>query len=429
VGDSEVRSVLIVGACQAGVHVAVSLREQGYQGSITMVSAEAHLPYNRPPLSKALLKGEIVADSLVLRSREFYEDQGIDLVLGERVLSLTRAGEEGAGLARTDAGRIIDFDRVALTVGSRPRRLAVPGADADGVLYLRDMDDAVTLRDRLAEASRIVVVGGGFIGLEVAASARLLGKHVTVVLPAQRLMARAVGEAAAEFFRTEHESHGVRIRTQLSVTEVISDSKGAVRGIRTSDGDVLAADLVIVGIGADPRVELAEEFGLAVDNGIKVDEHALASDGYTVAAGDCANMPNPLSHGRGAERMRLESLNNATEQAKVAAASLVGARTPYRTIPWFWSDQFDHKLQVAGVAAGFDHLVLRGAVEERRFSVLYYAGPELIAAECVNSPADFALIRGAMLRGHTIPEQVAADATISLRGSAVPLEPELLETA
>jgi 3-phenylpropionate/trans-cinnamate dioxygenase ferredoxin reductase subunit len=242
-------------------------------------------------------------------------------------------------------------------------------------------------------------------------------------------MARAVGETSAEIFRAEHEARGVDVRTQTSVTEVLGDHGGAVRGVRTSDGDELAADLVIVGIGADPRVELAEQFGLAVENGIIVDEHAVASDGFTVAAGDCANMPNPLSHGRGASRMRLESLNNATEQAKVAAASLIGEKTPYKTIPWFWSDQYDLKLQVAGVADGFDHVVVRGVVEDRRFSVLYYAGREVVAVECVNNPADFAIIRGAMLRGHTIPEQVAADPTFSLRGTAVPVEPELLETA
>jgi 3-phenylpropionate/trans-cinnamate dioxygenase ferredoxin reductase subunit len=427
--ESAVRSVLIVGACQAGVQVAASLRDYGYQGAITLVSAETHPPYQRPPLSKALLKGEISADALVLRSAEFYDDQGIELVLGERVISVTRAGEGGAGLGRTDAGRLIDFDRLALTVGSRPRRLVVPGADLDGVLYLRDIDDAVSLRGRLSRADRIVVVGGGFIGLEVAASARLMGKDVRVVLPAERLMARAVGETSAEIFRAEHEARGVDVRTQTSVTEVLGDHGGAVRGVRTSDGDELAADLVIVGIGADPRVELAEQFGLAVENGIIVDEHAVASDGFTVAAGDCANMPNPLSHGRGASRMRLESLNNATEQAKVAAASLIGEKTPYKTIPWFWSDQYDLKLQVAGVADGFDHVVVRGVVEDRRFSVLYYAGREVVAVECVNNPADFAIIRGAMLRGHTIPEQVAADPTFSLRGTAVPVEPELLETA
>lgn len=427
--ESGARSVLIVGACQAGVQIAASLREYGYQGHITMVSDETHLPYQRPPLSKALLKGEVTADSLILRSPDFYEQQGIDLVLGERILSVTRTGDRGEGVARTDAGRLIDFDRVALTVGSSPRRLGVPGADAHGVLYLRNMDDAVTLGECLSQAKQVVVVGGGFIGLEVAASARLLGKEVSVVLPADRLMARAVGEVASDFFRGEHEARGVRVHTQTSVSEVLADCDGAVRGILTTRGAEIPADLVVVGIGADPRVGLAAQFGLTVDDGIVVDEYAVASDGYTVAAGDCANMPNPLSHGHGAERMRLESLNNATEQAKIAAASLTGKRTPYLTVPWFWSDQYDLKLQVAGVADGFDHVVLRGDVTERRFSVLYYAGAALIAAECVNSPADFTLIRGAMLRGHTIPERVAEDRAVSLRGAAVPLDIELLKSA
>lgn len=428
--DTEVvTSVLIVGACQAGVQIATSLRELGYTGTITMVSAESHQPYQRPPLSKALLKGDAEVDSLLLRSKEFYIEQNIELVLGERITSLHRTDANGHGIARTDTGRLVAFDRLALAVGSRPRRLRVPGADADGVLYLRDADDAFALKERLAHAERIVVVGGGFIGLEVAASARVFGKQVSVVLPSERLLARAVGKTTANFFRAEHERHGVEVKTGSTVKEITMDRRGRARSVITGSGDRIEADLVVVGIGADPRVELAEEFGLHVDNGIRVDAHSVASDGFTVAAGDCANMPNPLLHGYGAERLRLESVNNATEQAKVAAASIAGVPTPYRTIPWFWSDQFDLKLQVAGVADGYETVVVRGSTAARKFSVLYYVGDELIAAECVNSPADFTAIRGAMLRGNTIPPEVASDATVSLRGAAVPVRQVFLETA
>lgn len=427
--EPEVSSILIIGACQAGVQIASSLRELGYAASITMVSAESHPPYQRPPLSKSLLKGETGIDSLLLRTAEFYEEQQIDLILGERVTSLVRTGSSGQGIAETDTGRRIAFDRLALAVGSRPRQLCVPGADADGVLYLRDAEDAFALKHRLQDAHNVVVVGGGFIGLEVAASARLLGKQVSVVLPSDRVLARAVGATTAEFFRKEHEARGVTVRTGDAVVEIITDPDGNATSVLTASGDRIDADLVVVGVGADPRVELAEEFGLQVNDGIRVDEHSVASDGYTVAAGDCANMPNPLAHGHGPERLRLESVNNATEQAKVAAASLVGAPTPYRTIPWFWSDQFDIKLQVAGVADGYDTVVSRGSVEDRKFSILYYVGDELIAAECINSPADFTAIRGAMLRGNTIVPERAIDAAVSLRGAATPVDRALVTTA
>lgn len=421
-------SILIVGACQAGVQIASSLRDFGYEGVITMIGAETHPPYQRPPLSKALLKGEAGVEDLFLRSEEFYREQRIELVLGERVTSLER-GIGGTGIARTDAGRAVAFDRLALAVGSRARRLQVPGVESDGVLYLRDADDAFALKRRLVDARRIVVVGGGFIGLEVAASARTLGKEVAVVLPSERLLARAVGSVTGEFIRDEHVSRGVRIATGHAVTRVVADESGAVVGVITAAGEELGADLVIVGIGADPRVELGRQFGLVVEGGIQVDAHAVASDGHTVAAGDCTNMPNPLVHGHGAERLRLESVNNATEQAKVAAASLLQAPTPYRTIPWFWSDQYDVKLQVAGIPDGHDDVVIRGEVSGRKFSVLYYLRGELMAVECINNPAEFTQLRGALLRGLSLARDVAADTTISLRQALASPARELRESA
>lgn len=420
-------SILIVGACQAGVQLASSLRERGHAGPITLVGAEHHLPYQRPPLSKALLTGDADVNTLVLRSADFYEQQQIALVLGDRVERLERTGDAGAGVATTATGRQIAFDRLALAVGSRARKLAIPEGDLDGIVYLRDADDALQLKKRLDAASNVVIVGGGFIGLEVAASARKLGKAVTVVLPNDRILARAVGREAAEFIAGEHRRRGVRILTRASVVQIHGDDR--VEDVELASGEHVSADLVIVGIGADPRIELAEQFGLDVDNGIVVDEHALASDGWTVAAGDCANMPNPLVHGVGSARLRLESVNNATEQAKIAAASLVGDLTPYRTIPWFWSDQFDLKLQVAGVIADHDHVVVRGDVSTGRFTVFYYYAGSLIAAECVNNPVEFMAVRGALLRGNTIPPEAAVDLDANLKQSAVPAVTVQLQSA
>jgi 3-phenylpropionate/trans-cinnamate dioxygenase ferredoxin reductase component len=414
---------LIVGASQAGVQVASTLRELGYAEPITIVGAELHPPYQRPPLSKALLQGELTTDALLFRSPQFYAEQRIELALGERISSVERS-PDGSGIAFSESGRQFPFDQLALTVGARARRLPIPGEELAGVRYLRDAEHALALRDELTGAQDVVIVGGGFIGLEVAASARKLGKDVTVVLADDRLMSRAVGEPVSDFFREAHTRRGVALHFSVALTRFVDDGTGRVGAVELADGRQLKADLVVIGIGAAPRTELAERLGLAVQNGILVDEHGVASDGTTVAAGDCVSCPSPVTGPF--ERLRFESVNTAVEQAKVAAATLAGTPVAYRTPPWFWSDQFDLKLQVAGLSQGYDHFVLRGDPGVEKFSVLYYRDGRLAAVECVNSPLDFMAVRSALSSGRSVPAELAADVSVPLKKllrSDVPLPP------
>jgi 3-phenylpropionate/trans-cinnamate dioxygenase ferredoxin reductase subunit len=404
---------LIIGASQAGVQVACSLRELGFEDPITIVGAETHMPYQRPPLSKALLSGTMTPADLIFRSEDFYRDASIDLVLGERVTDISTR-PDGSGSATTQSGRQLAFDKLALAVGVRARRLQVPGAGADGVLYLRDADDALELKSRLSTAQNVVVIGGGFIGLEVAASASKLGKNVSVLCSGTRLMGRAVGELTSQFFTGAHLSQGVDLRFGIEV-ESILQSNGRAIGVRTTDGSVIDAELIVIGIGAEPRVELAEQLGLDIDDGIVVDEFSRASDGFTVATGDCANFPNPLSTGHGPKRLRWESVNNAIEHAKVAAATVAGFSEPYRAVPWFWSDQFDIKLQVAGVSTDHDATVTRGDPSAGKFSVLYYWKGRLVAADCINSPLDFLAVKSALAADKTIPMDLAGDVGTPLK--------------
>lgn len=390
---------LVVGASQAGLQLAVSLRQAGATEPLILLGAEPYPPYQRPPLSKAFLSGAVGLPSLAFRTPAFYEQQGIDLVTGERVMELSFPPEASAGTATTDAGRTLGFDRLALTVGARPRRLTVPGGDLEGVYYLRDVDDAGRLRTALAAAGRVVVIGGGFIGLEAAAVARSVGRPVTVVEAADRLISRAVAPPVSDFYRDVHTRRGVTVLTGAAVTE-LTGQDGRVTGVRLADGGELPVDLVLVGIGVMPRTELAEQLGLACGGGILVDRYARTSDPRVVAAGDCTVLPNPLS---GTGLVRLESVQNAVSQAKVAAATLAGREEPYTGVPWFWSDQYDLKLQIAGLSAGWDEVVVRGDPATERFSALYYGQGRLLAVDAVNAPADYLVVRKALSTGATIP--------------------------
>jgi 3-phenylpropionate/trans-cinnamate dioxygenase ferredoxin reductase subunit len=408
-----VSGTLIIGASQAAVQLAVSLRELGDTSPITMVGAEIHPPYQRPPLSKEFLTGTAGRESLAFRTAAFYADAGIEVICGERVtdLALSSDGRPGSGLARTASGRELPFDRLAITVGARPRRLTIPGADLDGILYLRDLDDAERLRARLADASRVVVVGGGFIGLEAAAVARAQGKDVTVVEAAERLIPRAVAPIVSEFYRQAHERRGTEVLLSTAVAG-FSGENGSVTGVLLADGTELPADLVMVGVGVVPRTELAEQIGLECDGGIVVDAQARTSVPSVVAAGDCTVLPHPLT---GVGRVRLESLHNAVHQASVAAATLVGAPAETRSVPWFWSNQGQLRLQIAGLSTGFDSFVVRGDMDAEKFSVLYYRDGELLAVDAVNNPVDYMVVRKALTLGVSIPSDLAADSATPLK--------------
>jgi 3-phenylpropionate/trans-cinnamate dioxygenase ferredoxin reductase component len=403
---------LIIGASQAGLQLAVSLRELGDTAPITLVGAEVHPPYQRPPLSKEYLTGTAEGDTLAFRSPSFYDEQDIELVCGERVteLSLDPAGS-GGGTARTANGLEFEFDRLALTTGASPRRLDIPGADLGGINYLRDLDDARQLRSSLAQASRVVVVGGGFVGLEAAAVARAQGKEVTVVEAADRLIARAVAPVVSEFYKEAHERRGTRVLLSTGVTG-FSGEDGRVSAVVLADGTELPADLVMVGVGVVPNTELAEQIGLEVDGGIVVDKYARTSNPAVVAAGDCTVLPHPVT---GEGRVRLESVNNAVTQAATAAATLTGKLEVVPNVPWFWSNQGDLRLQIAGLAAGFDDFVVRGEPDNERFSVLYYRDGQLLAVDAVNSPGDYMVVRKALTQGSTIPAEHAKDAETPLK--------------
>jgi 3-phenylpropionate/trans-cinnamate dioxygenase ferredoxin reductase component len=399
--------VLIVGGGQAALHLASALRDLGWQAAVTIVGEEDRAPYQRPPLSKAFLSGDADPATLEFRSAERYAADRITVLTGRRVTGVRPGAAETA-----DGGRL-EFGRLALATGSRPRRLTVPGADLAGVCYLREVGDALELRARLAAAQRVLVVGGGFIGLEAAAGAAAKGKAVTVVEAADRLIGRVVAPVVSDFYAAAHRRRGVEVLLGTGVSQ-FAGAGGTVTGAHLSDGSFVPADVVVIGIGAEARTELAEQLGLACAGGIVVDACARTSDPAIVAVGDCAVTPHPAAADGGL--VRFESFGHATDHAKVAAATLAGVPAPYDAVPWFWSDQGTLKLQIAGLSAGFDQTVLRGDLGEERFSVLYYRDGGLIAVHAVNAPRDYLAVRRALAAGQDIPAEVAADASQPLGG-------------
>ncbi len=411
--------ILIIGANQSGVQLAISLRATGFTESITLLGEEDHRPYQRPALSKEFLQDKIDKERLIFRSNEYWEENNIRLVKGVRIERIEK-NDDGSGVAY-GAGQEFAFRRLALAVGARPRRLDLPGATLEGVTYLRNADDALALKAMIGSVTDAVVVGGGFIGLEAACSLHDLGKNVTVLEYGPRLIGRAVGEETAAFFLEQHRSRGVNIVLDARMKQFVGKD-GKLSGIELEDGTVIPAQLVIVGIGVIPNTELAADLGLDINNGIVVDKHAVASDGTTIAIGDVANIPNPIPGSPADERIRLESVNNAIEHAKIAAYSLVGQPEAYAGIPWFWSNQGDLKLQIAGLTLGYDSTVIRQDPEKKKFSVLYYRGDNIIAADCVNAPLDFMAVRSALSRNQNIPADLAADISQPLKKLAVDLE-------
>ena len=406
--------LLIIGASQSGVQLAISLRALGFEEPITLLGEENHRPYQRPALSKEWLQGEVGNESLIFRSAEYWAEHNVTIVKDQRIVRVDRTPtpeHSGSGVAVAESGDEFPFARLALTVGARARKLGVDGADLAGVVYLRNADDALALKAMVGEATDVVVVGGGFIGLEAASSLKKMGKNVVLLEHGPRLVGRAVGEETAQFFLDAHRERGLDIRLEARISRLVPGPTGdggkAVAGVERAGAggttEVLPAQIVLVGIGVIPNTELAEQMGLAVDNGIVVDSHALASDGTTVAVGDCANMPNPVPGSPAGERIRLESVNNAIEHAKVAAYSLMGRREEYAGIPWFWSNQADLKLQIAGLSMGFDQTVVRRDDERGKFTVLYYRSGRIIAADCVNAPLDFMAVKNALAKGQNIP--------------------------
>ena len=371
--------LVIVGGGQAAAQAVQSLRQQSFAGAITLLGDEPYPPYQRPPLSKKYFAGELARERLMLRPAAFYAEKGVVLELGARVEEL----EPAARRVRLRDGRTLAYDRLLLATGSRARALPVPGVDLAGVHYFRTITDVDSILASLAPAARVLLVGAGYIGLEVAASARQRGFDVTVLEAAERVMSRTVSAEISAFYDACHRAAGVTIHCGAGVKAFVGADR--VTAVETSDGRNFACDVAIVGIGIEPNVELAARAGLECSNGIIVDELARTADPNIVAAGDCTNHPLPLLE----RRVRLESVPNAIHQAKVAAATLLGSPSPYSEVPWFWSDQYDLKLQIAGLSTGYDEVVLRGDPATRSFAAFYLRAGQLLAVDAINSPKDF----------------------------------------
>ncbi len=396
--------LLIVGGGQAAVQAVHTLRQNGFTGRISLVCGERYAPYQRPPLSKKYLAGEMPRERLALRPEQWYRERAVDLVIGARAVEL----DATMGRVRLDDGRVVQYDALLLATGSRPRKLRVPGAELSGIHYLRTIDDVDAFAPHLVPSCRLVLVGAGYIGLEVAAVAASRGVDVTVLEARDRVMSRVVGPDVSRFYDRCHASAGVKIRYGATVSAF---SGGAsVEAVETADGERFPCDLAIVGIGVEPNVELAESAGLPCENGIVVDERARTEDPRIVAAGDCTSHPHPLAAGR----VRLESVQNAIEQAKAAAANFAGEPHAYTEVPWFWSDQYDLKLQIAGLAHGYDTHVLRGDPDGKSFAVYYLRDGRLIAVEAVNAPRDFLFAKKAIAAGLTVGADRLADETLDL---------------
>lgn len=400
---------LIIGAGQAGLQLAASLRELGDTAPITVIGGESRPPYQRPPLSKAFLSGKVAEHELALRGADYYEANDITIICGEWVEEIMLNEDvAGSGEAVTRSGRKLGFDRLALTVGGTPRRMQVPGAELAGIHYLRTLDDAIALKGSLEDATRAVVVGGGFVGLEIAAAVTASGKEVTVLEAQDRLMARTVAPEMSRFYADAHHRRGTHIVLNAAVSAFRGTDR--VTGVELADGRVIDADVVVVGIGLIPHTELAASVGLASDRGIDVDAVGRTRIPGVVAAGDCAVSSHPV-HGP----VRLESVPNAIAQAKAAATALMDLQPHATAVPWFWSDQADLKLQMAGLTIGYDQVVVRGNPGSERFSALYYRDGQIASIESVNAPRDYMTVRRILETGGNIPPEAAGDTDIPLK--------------
>ena len=362
-----------------------------FDGNIILIGEESWLPYQRPPLSKKFLAGELPAERLHFKPESFYDDPGIEVRLETRI----RAVDCGGKTLQTADGETIAYDKLVFATGARPRLLSLPGADLDGIHYLRTIADVTGIRSQLIKGARLVIIGAGYIGLEVAAVASQLGADVTVIEMEDRVMSRVVSPQISEFYQKEHSAHGVKLMLSTGISGFSGDAQ--VAAVDLASGDQVAADLVVIGIGVVPNTELASEAGLDVDNGIVVDDHCQTSDADIFAVGDCTHHPNDIL----GIRVRLESVHNALEQAKTAASNICGDESCYAQVPWFWSDQYDLKLQIAGLSQGYDRAIVRGNPDSRSFSCLYLRDGQLIAVDAVNSPKDFMQSK-ALIAGHAV---------------------------
>ncbi len=399
------KTALVIGASHAGAQVVTSLRQEGWDGDIVLIGEEPHLPYHRPPLSKTFLAGDKTTAELAIRPISFYEKNDIKFRQG-RVTAIDRQRQT---ITLSD-GEELAYDRLALCMGARVRRVELPGSELSGVHYLRNIADVEGIQAELAQAKTAVIIGGGYIGLETAASLRKQGLQVVVLEMAERILQRVTAPELSAFYARVHGEEGVHIQTGVSVTSLLGDDR--VEGVLCGNGAIFPADIVVIGVGVMANVELAEAAGIAVENGIIVDEFCRTSDPLIVAAGDCTNHFNTIYQ----RRIRLESVPNAGEQGKVAAAAMYGLSKAHKSLPWFWSDQYDLKLQIAGLSQGYDQLIIRGDKEAgRSFAAFYFQTGRLIAADCVNRPQEFMLSKRAIAEGLTLDVERLADDGVAVK--------------
>lgn len=397
--------VVIIGASHAAAQLSVSLRQEGWQGEIVMIGDEPHLPYHRPPLSKSFLSGDKTIQDLLIRPASFYEKQQIQFLHGH-VIKIDR---EPKTLTLLD-GSTLAYDKLALCMGARARKLDLDGCTLKGIYYVRHTADIEAIQQHIQSARHVVMIGGGYIGLEIAASLRKKHIQVSLLETAPRILQRVTASEVSEFYTRMHQAQGVRIYNNMVIERIIGTTQ--VEGVLCEDGKIIPADMVIMGIGVQPNIELAQNSGIDVDNGIVIDAYGQTNDPDIVAAGDCSSHFNPHYQ----RQIRLESVPNANEQAKVAASTLCGKMKKYDALPWFWSDQYDVKLQIAGLNHGYDQLVIRGDIHSSdSFAAFYFKNRKLIAADCINRPLEFMLSKKIISEKLLIDPAKLSDESIQMK--------------
>jgi len=400
-----VDTIVIAGAGHGAGQVVATLKQKKFAGEIILIGDEAHLPYQRPPLSKKFLSGDLDAERLHFKPASFYDDPQVDVHLNTSIESIDRAGKK----AIASDGVKFAYDKLVLALGSRVRKIEVPGHDLPGIHYLRSIADVEAIRSDMSGNKNVVIVGAGYIGLEVAAVCRLQGLDVTVIEMADRVMSRVVSPNVSDYYQLEHTKHGVKLLLSTSLAEF--KGKRRVKRAVTVDGQEIPADFAVVGVGILPNSEIAEAAGLDVNNGIVVDDTCCTADPDVYAIGDCTSHPNSI-YGR---PLRLESVHNALEQAKTAASNICGVESHYSQVPWFWSDQYDLKLQIAGLSQGYDDVVLRGDPSNGSFACFYLKEDALIAVDAINSPREFMQSKELIAKRAKIDRGKLANAELALK--------------
>ncbi len=402
--------VIIVGAGHGGAQAAVALRQQKFDGTIAMIGEEPEYPYERPPLSKEYFAGEKTFERIMIRPEKFWTEREITMLLGQKVVSVDPAAHS----VTTQDGATYSYGKLIWATGGHPRMLPIPGGDFEGVQAVRTRADADAMMGRLDSIENVVIIGGGYIGLEAAAVLRKFDKKVVLLEALDRVLARVAGEELSRFYEADHRAHGVDLRTNAKV-EAIEGTDGKATGVRLADGELLPADMVIVGIGVIPAVEALTDAGAAGGNGVTVDEFCQTNLPDIYAIGDCAAHANSFADGA---VIRLESVQNANDQATVVAKHIMGKAEAYEAVPWFWSNQYDLKLQTVGLSTGYDQTVLRGDPANRSFSVIYLKGGKVIALDCVNATKDYVQGRKLVLGGLVIDPVLLADSETPLKEMA-----------